>query len=748
VCFLLLIAYESSIFLNYKLKDIERNVNRGNYKIQNSGIFAEAFPKEHIMRKNVTVITTLFSLLCFASLAQDRGWDWALQFFGDKYDLGYDIAIDQQNNYYVTGIFYDDITIGDTTLHKYPGSTSDAFLTRISPSGEIVWTHHFRGVSANSSISYCRVVTDPENNIYIAGSFSFSMGILDTILVTLGSKDIFIAKFNANGGFLNLTTIKGTAPNSFFNQMFWHNGLYIGVEHNGFVVTNPYAIYGNTDTLFFQGLCYVLAKFDNDLNFKWLNSAKSLSPYFSGTNIAIDPAGNPYMRAVFRDSIIFQDTVVYPEYHFANLIQKLDPDGNRIWMKQLPRMSIKDYQFDATGNMFCAIYISSFDTLIIIGSDTIPPISSGTNMIVAKFDPEMSSLWYFIVDDNYAEGRVIEVLESGNFLLGGVFRNNLNLGDTSFSSTNTQSYVAEFDNDGNFQGAFRTQGDAPGLYYGINVSDIITDQCGNIVLTGTFNGTSYFGTDTLIGEPIGDVFIARYLYSDFSISLGSDTTVCGSITLTPDYNFATYLWSDGSTEPLLLVEESGQYSVTVTDELGCKASAEVFVTIIPLPIVNLGTDTTITFSDTLRLVVSPGYDAYQWQDGSSGNYLDIIGSQFDEGLYLFWVTVESDGCMVTDSIWVTIKENLGFVKVAQTDFIIFPNPAKDYVFVQINNPTDISCQILVYDLYGNELISPDIPTNFKSQTLKIPVSNLKPGIYIMELSAEGLKQYHKLIISR
>jgi hypothetical protein len=700
------------------------------------------------MRFFTIICITLFSTTGMITTGQDKGWDWAIQFFGDKYDKGYDLAVDQQNNYYVTGIFYDDITIGDTTLHKYPGSTSDAFLTRISPSGEIVWTHHFRGVSANSSIGYCRVATDPENNIYIAGSFSFSMGILDTILVTLGSKDIFIAKFNANGGFLNLTTIKGTAPNSFFNQMFWHNGLYIGVEHNGFVVTNPYAIYGNTDTLFFQGLCYVLAKFDNDLNFKWLNSAKSLSPYFSGTNIAIDPAGNPYMRAVFRDSIIFQDTVVYPEYYFANLIQKLDTDGNRIWMKQLPRMFIRDYKFDQAGNMFCVIQVSSIDTQLVIGNDTIPPISSGTNMIVAKFDPEMNNLWYVIVDDNYVEGRVIEVLESGNFLLGGVFRNNLNLGDTSFSSTNTQTYVAEFDNDGNFQGAFRTQGGAPGLYYGINLSNIISDQCDNIILTGTFNGISYFGTDTLFGEPIGDVFIARYLYSDFSISLGSDTTVCGSITLTPDYNFATYLWSDGSTEPFLLVQESGQYAVTVTDELGCKASDEIFVTIIPNPVVELGSDTTITFSDTLRLLVIPGYDYYQWQDGSAANYFDIIGSQFDEGIYLFWVNVESDGCIVSDSIWVTIKEKLGYSENKLASFILFPNPAKEVVFLQINNPTGKSGHLHVYDLYGNELKSLDIITDNETQRLRIMVSNLKPGIYILKLSATEIDQYHKLIISR
>ncbi|MFU8842172.1 MAG: T9SS type A sorting domain-containing protein [Bacteroidales bacterium] len=694
------------------------------------------------------ICTTLFSTIGMVTTGQDRGWDWAIQFFGNKYDLGYDLAVDNQNNYYVTGIFYDDITIGDTTLHKYPGSTSDAFLTKLSPDGNILWVHHIRGISANSSIGYTRVAVDSLDNIYIAGNFSFTMKIVDTVLISLGNKDIFISKFNADGDFLKLTTIKGPVPDEFFNQMYWHNGLYLGVKHNGYVSTNAYAIYGNTDTLFFKGGCYVLAKFDDDLDFKWHHSLSSISPYFSEQNIEIGLDGYPYMRAVFRDSIIFQDTVVYPEYYFANLIQKLDTDGNRLWMKQLPKMFIRDYKFDQSGNMFCVIQISSIDTQLVIGNDRIPPISSGTNMIVAKFDPEMSNLWYFIVDDNYAEGRVIEVLQSGNFLLGGVFRSILNLGDTSFSSTNTQSYVAEFDNDGNFQGAFRTQGDAPGLYYGINVFDIISDQCDNIILTGTFNGISYFGTDTLFGEPIGDVFIARYLYSDFSISLGSDTTVCGSITLTPDYNFATYLWSDGSTEPFLLVEESGQYAVTVTDELGCKASDEIFVTIIPNPVVELGSDTTITFSDTLRLLVIPGYDYYQWQDGSAANYFDIIGSQFDEGIYLFWVNVESDGCLASDSIWVTIKEKLGYSEIKLASFILFPNPAKEVVFLQINNPTHESGHLHVYDLYGNELKSLEVITNNESQPLRIPVSNLKPGIYILKLSAAEIDQYQKLIISR
>ena len=60
------------------------------------------------------------------------------------------------------------------------------------------------------------------------------------------------------------------------------------------------------------------------------------------------------------------------------------------------------------------------------------------------------------------------------------------------------------------------------------------------------------------------------------ISLGNDTTICqgDKIILSPG-NFSSYLWQDGSATPIFTVTQEGNYTVNVTDNLGCAASDNI-----------------------------------------------------------------------------------------------------------------------------------------------------------------------------
>jgi gliding motility-associated-like protein len=57
-------------------------------------------------------------------------------------------------------------------------------------------------------------------------------------------------------------------------------------------------------------------------------------------------------------------------------------------------------------------------------------------------------------------------------------------------------------------------------------------------------------------------------------TLGNDIKVCpgNGITITPG-NYISYTWQDGSSSPSFVVMNPGSYSVTVTDSIGCKATA-------------------------------------------------------------------------------------------------------------------------------------------------------------------------------
>ncbi len=61
-------------------------------------------------------------------------------------------------------------------------------------------------------------------------------------------------------------------------------------------------------------------------------------------------------------------------------------------------------------------------------------------------------------------------------------------------------------------------------------------------------------------------------------SLGDDREVTLPYTLEAGITDVTYLWSTGSTEPSIVVDEPGTYSLTVTNPFGCSATDEVVIT--------------------------------------------------------------------------------------------------------------------------------------------------------------------------
>ncbi len=132
-----------------------------------------------------------------------------------------------------------------------------------------------------------------------------------------------------------------------------------------------------------------------------------------------------------------------------------------------------------------------------------------------------------------------------------------------------------------------------------------------------------------------------------SIDLGNDTSICQGETLILDAGtgYISYFWQDGTTNQTLTADTSGNYRVEVTDTNGCKETDTLNITIIELPTVNLGPDTSYCESDTITLNAGAG-DFYLWNDSSTAQTLDVTAT----GTYA--VTVTTAGCEGTDEIYI------------------------------------------------------------------------------------------------
>lgn len=107
--------------------------------------------------------------------------------------------------------------------------------------------------------------------------------------------------------------------------------------------------------------------------------------------------------------------------------------------------------------------------------------------------------------------------------------------------------------------------------------------------------------------------------------LGADTVICEGMPLQLDAtssgtNSVVYQWSNGANTPVLDVQNSGFYSVTVTIDDYCVADDRVNITVIPLPRANvLGPDTVLCLEQILELDATiPGDFMYKWDDGLAG----------------------------------------------------------------------------------------------------------------------------------
>lgn len=138
------------------------------------------------------------------------------------------------------------------------------------------------------------------------------------------------------------------------------------------------------------------------------------------------------------------------------------------------------------------------------------------------------------------------------------------------------------------------------------------------------------------------------------VDLGADVAICEgeSSVLDATGTGLTYAWDDNSTQATRTVSAAGTYSVTVTDNNQCEDRDTIVVTVNPLPLVDLGADTTICAVTPLVLDAGNAGADYIWSDGSSAQTLSVAAA----GTYWAEVTDAATGCVGSDTIGV-FQEN-------------------------------------------------------------------------------------------
>jgi gliding motility-associated-like protein len=139
------------------------------------------------------------------------------------------------------------------------------------------------------------------------------------------------------------------------------------------------------------------------------------------------------------------------------------------------------------------------------------------------------------------------------------------------------------------------------------------------------------------------------IISPGNFKIGRDTTYCGPFSRVLTAGIADVIWSTGDTALSITVTSPGTYSGHI---IACSDTLNDTITIAerPLPMIDLGNDTTLCSGDTIILNAGNPGGTYLWQNNSTSQTYTVS----DSGIYR--VIVTADSCSAGDSIRVSYTQ--------------------------------------------------------------------------------------------
>ncbi len=217
-----------------------------------------------------------------------------------------------------------------------------------------------------------------------------------------------------------------------------------------------------------------------------------------------------------------------------------------------------------------------------------------------------------------------------------------------------------------------------------------------------------------------------------NVDLGNDTIICvgESVTLNAQNSGLNYQWNTGASSRELIVKTTGKYEVKVYDEIGCADTSEMYLSINPLPEVNLGNDVVICEHQSLVLNAQNESLSYVWSTSDTTQIIEVTS----EALYSVEFTDEI-GCLGTDEIFVTkeIIDDPYFEKEKDvcegTTIVLTPDFERDYTISWQLNPFSSSIEVSETDTYLSF-----VQSEFCKDTFFVEVSKIDtPDVLITDL---------------
>ncbi|MFN2429937.1 MAG: gliding motility-associated C-terminal domain-containing protein [Cryomorphaceae bacterium] len=250
---------------------------------------------------------------------------WVKYQGGDNTDETLAIASDDADNTYTTGYFSTAAEINGQNLGVV--GLTDMFLSKIDADGDSEWSISAGGSGSDRGLG---VDVDGAGNVLVCGFFTGSMNFGNGVSITSNgnSRDIFVAKYNANGIAQWARAAGSAGNNDRANGVAADNSgnVFITGEFSGdadFGGLTISSLGGTTDAF--------VAKYSADGSEEWVKKGSG-DTADRGLALVADNQGDVYACGTFSGEITFDNTYTNTIQNALFLV-KYSADGDEAWVR-------------------------------------------------------------------------------------------------------------------------------------------------------------------------------------------------------------------------------------------------------------------------------------------------------------------------------------------------------------------------------------------------------------------------------
>ncbi len=403
--------------------------------------------------------------------------------------------------------------------------STDFFVARFDPAGHLVWVRQGGGSGGDQAYG---IAVDGAGNVFVTGYIFGDATIGTAFLPSHGGYDVFLARYDFDGNLIWATNAGGVSADQAF-KVAVDNATNVYVTGS----FSSLAEFG-ANILSSSGVADVfVARYDaNNGNCLWARKGGSTHSD-QGLGVACDGNGNVLVTGEFVGPTASFGSISITNASVGSadiFIVKYDSAGNVLWANRCGGTGTDSPQAirtDAAGS----IYVFGYYFMQALFENVTLNGAGQTDAFLAKFNTAGALQWVTSVGGTSAEyGLGLELDAAGNAFATGTFSGPADFG--GFSLTNggsTDVFVAMFAPNGTVRWALRAGGSSSD--YGRTIA---VDGQGKVYIAGSFYSSCAFGHQTLTASGGPDFFLAKLAAFDaaqppvVTVNLSNQTVLAGA----------------------------------------------------------------------------------------------------------------------------------------------------------------------------------------------------------------------------